>query len=111
MITSKEFELAIKIIAEYKLQMDNQLKEILHTTEKINIQEDMRGGMFRVLQKYYKAHYDIKLCWEDLKTMERSLLEKIDFDKMKLIKGCGRISLFNFKKLMVSHSVLKEEDL
>lgn len=111
MITSKEFELAIKIIAAYKLQMDNTLKEILQNNEIINLQDNIRESQFRILQKYYRIHYNRKLSWEDLKAMERSSLENIDFDKMKLIKGCGPIFLFNFKKLLLSHSILKEEDL
>lgn len=53
----------------------------------------------------------MRLQWEDLKVMDRHLLETIDYDKMKLIKGYGRKSLFDLKKLMISHSILDKEEL
>src|SRR3970282_32278 len=111
MITSEEFDLAIQLIAEYKLQLDKQLRDELDKNHKINIQGDIKGNTFRVLQKYYQQYYDSKLQWEDLKTMDRHLLETIDYEKIKLLKGYGRMSLFNLKKLMISHSILDKDEL
>jgi nanoRNase/pAp phosphatase (c-di-AMP/oligoRNAs hydrolase) len=113
MITSEEFELALQIIASYKVQLEKQLKEVLvgSSSEKINIQGDIKESAFRVLQKYYRVYYVTKLQWEDLKAMDRHLLENIDFDKMKLLKGYERMSLYKLKQLMISHSILDKDDL
>ena len=112
MITFKEYDSAIQIIADYKLQLDQQLTAAdLVRNEKINIQQDIKENTFRVLQKYYQVHYVKRLSWADLKAMDRHLLETIDYDKMKLLKGYGHMSLFNLKKLMIAHAILDKEEL
>jgi len=110
-ITSEQFDLALQLIAEYKQQLDNQLKNVLSNEEKIDIQGDIKESAFRVLQRYYRIYYVTKLQWEDLKCMDRQLLENIDFDKMKLLKGYERMSLFKLKKLMISHSIGNKDNL
>ncbi|WP_304199585.1 hypothetical protein [Flavobacterium alvei] len=70
MITSEEFDLAVQLIADYKLQLDNQLKKVSARNQKINIQGDIRENTFRLLQKYYA----ITLQCDDLKAMDRYLL-------------------------------------
>lgn len=111
MITSEEFDLALKLIADYKLQLDKQLKDAFVDTEKINIQGEIKESAFRVLQKYYQLYYLMKLQWEDLEAMDRHLLVTIDYDKMKLLKGYERMSLNKLKKLMISHSILDKDNL
>lgn len=111
MITSEQFDLALQLIAEYKMQLDNQLKDVLGNETKIDIQGDIKESAFRVLQRYYRVYYVTKLQWEDLKAMDRNLLENIDFDKMKLLKGYERMSLYKLKKLMISHSILDKDNL
>jgi hypothetical protein len=110
-ITSREFDLALQLIADYKLQLDKQLQEVLLRNQKINIQGDIKESTFRVLQKYYQTHYATRLQWEDLKAMDRCLLETIDYDKIKLLQGYKRMSLYNLKKLMIAHSIVDKEEL
>lgn len=110
-ITSEEFDLALQLIADYKLQLDKQLKEILVRNLKINIQGDIKESTFRVLQKYYQVNYATRLQWEDLKVMDRHLLETIDYDKIKLLQGYKRMSLYNLKKLMIAHFIVDKEEL
>ena len=110
-ITSEEFDLALQIIAAYKLQIDQQLKDVLVSNQKINIQGDIKESAFRVLQQYYRVYYATKLQWEDLKDMDKDLLGNIDYDKMKLLKGYERMSLCKLKKLMIFHSILDKDDL
>jgi len=50
-------------------------------------------------------YYAITLQWDDLKAMDRYLLETIDYEKIKFLKGSERMSLQLLKKLMVSHSI------
>ena len=91
----------MQLIADYKLQLDNQLKKVSARNQKINIQGDIRENTFRLLQKYYA----ITLQCDDLKAMDRYLLETIDYEKIKFLKGSERMSLQLLKKLMVSHSI------
>jgi len=111
MITSEEFDLAMQIIADYKVQLDQQLKDVLAKDQKINIQGDIKENTFRVLQKYYQMYYAMTLHWEDLKAMDRHLLETIDYDKIKLLKGHEHMSLQLLKKLMLTHSIIDKKDL
>ncbi|MGQ7947219.1 hypothetical protein [Flavobacterium sp. WC2509] len=110
-ITSEEFDLAMQLIADYKLQLDKQLKEVIERNQKINIQGDIKENTFRVLQKYYQMYYALTLHWEDLKAMDRHLLETIDYEKIKLLKGYEHMSLNLLKKLMISHSIIDKKDL
>lgn len=111
-ITSEEFDMALQIIAAYKLQLDKQLEEATkRSSQKINIQGEIKESAFRVLQRYYRVYYVMKLQWEDLKAMDRDLLEAIDFNKMKLLKGYERMSLYKLKQLMISHSILDKDNL
>jgi hypothetical protein len=112
MITSLEFDAALQLIADYKLQLHKQLEVGLATNhQKIDVSQEVRGKAFKALQTYYALYYDIKLQLVDLEDMDRGLLATINYDKMLLIKGFGRAAAFNFKKLMIAHSVLDEKDL
>jgi hypothetical protein len=109
MITSLEFDEALQLIADYKLQLDKQLETgVVIRTETVNIRQDIKDKTFNALHRYYELHYDISLEWEDLMDMDRDLLAAIDYDELALVKGFGRSSVFNLKKLMVAHSVLDE---
>jgi hypothetical protein len=112
MITSLEFDEALQVIADYKLQLQGQLATgMIIRSEKINIQQDIKDKTFKALQNYYELYYNINLGWEDLKIMDRDLLAAIDYDKMGGIRGFGSLSIFNFKKLMIFHSILDKKDL
>jgi hypothetical protein len=112
MITSVEFDAALQLIADYKIQLDKELKaSVLAQNRKIDIQEGINEKTFIALQNYYQLDYSISLKWEDLKAMDICLLESIDYDKMALTKGFGLMSLFNFKEIMVSHSIINKEEL
>jgi hypothetical protein len=112
MISSIEFDNALQLIADYKLQLQGQLAtRMIIRSEKINIQQDIKDKTFKALQNYYDLYYNINLGWKDLKIMDRNLLASIDYDKMGGIRGFGRLSLFNFKKIMILHSILDKKDL
>jgi hypothetical protein len=111
-ITSLEFNQALQLIADYKLQLEEQLETgLILRAEKINIQQDIKEKTFRALQNYYDCYYNINLEWDDLMNMDRHLLAAIDYDKIVGIRGFGRLSIFNFKKLMIFHSILDKKDL
>jgi hypothetical protein len=108
MITSLEFDAALKIISDYKTQSDNKFVEGSNF-RKINIQKNIRNSTFNALKNYYFDNYNLLLEREDLLNMDVQLLKKIDYKKMSGYRGFGLISLFYFKKLMESHSVIAPE--
>jgi hypothetical protein len=110
MITSLEFDAALKIISDYKIQLDNKIVEKPHVMpQNINIQKSIRNSTFNALRYYYFEYYNITLSREDLMNMDVLLLKEIDYTKMSRYRGFGLISLFYFKKLMESHSVIAPE--
>jgi hypothetical protein len=112
MITSVEFDAAVQLIVDYKLQLNKQLEIVVAVrNKKINIRKDIGEKAIKALQIYYELHYRVRLQLEDLNAMDRQLLASIDYDKMLLIKGFGRTAIFNFKKVMILHSVLDQKDL
>ena len=110
MITSLEFDAALKIISDYKIQLDNKIIENEHLiSRKINIQKSIRNSTFIALRNYYSDNYSLTLEREDLSNMDVLLLKGIDYKKMSGYRGFGLISLFYFKRLMESHSVIAPE--
>jgi len=109
MISEFEFKKALKIIASYKMQLEKNLNETSNVKQRtINIVNDIPDCNFSALYHYYLEEYEIELKKEDLKSMDIRLLASINYDKLKKIRGFGRIKHYNFKKLMVSHSILDE---
>jgi hypothetical protein len=107
MMDKKEFDDALQIIAAYHLQLEKSqttnLREI--KGRKINIQKELKPSVFKVLQHYYLEEYKIELKMQDLCAMDVRLLSKIKYEKLESYKGIGKIALFHFKKLLISHSV------
>ncbi|MFV5693028.1 hypothetical protein ACM55K_13460 [Flavobacterium sp. LT1R49] len=110
MISESEFENALEIIASYQLQLKQNLNEsAIVSCRKINIQDDLRDSTFRVLQQYYLDEHEILLRREDLDRMDVNLLSRINYEKLQGYRGFGKAKLYYFKKLMISHYVLKVE--
>lgn len=110
MITSLEFNQALQLISDYKLQLENQLEiGMIIRAEKISIQQDIKNKTFTALQHYYDWYYKINLKRDDLTSMDRNLLARIDYDKMGGIRGFGRLSILNFKKIKIFHSILDKK--
>lgn len=113
MITSLEFEAALKIISDYKIQLENNLNHKTASSEKtVNILNDIEDETtLRVLKNYYRSEFKIELKREDLSEMDFTLLASINYYKLEGFRGFGKVRLNNFKKLMVLHSVLDKEVL
>jgi hypothetical protein len=89
MITSQQFDNALKIIVDYKLQLergsDNESIVI-----QVDIQDKISKNTFFTLQLYYSDILEKKLEWNDLKAMELEQLKSIDFMRLKRYRGFGR---------------------
>jgi len=111
MITSEQFDIALKVVTSYKTQLDKELEDALKIRpQKIDISGDLRDKAFKALQTYYDLHYSVAIVRDDLTSMDRNLLAGIDYDKMRYIKGFGRSAIYNFKVVMLLHGVLDEFD-
>ncbi len=111
MISEFEFKKALKIVASYKMQVEQDLhKSTIAYRRTINIQNDIPEYTFRALHYYCLEEFEIDLKKDDLKSMDIRLLGLINYDKLKKTRGFGKIKLYNFKKLLVSHSILDGKD-
>ena len=110
MISEFEFKKALKIVASYKLQVEQDLhKSTIANPRTINIQNEIPEYTFRALHYYYLEEFEIDLKKDDLKSMDVRLLTLINYDKLKKIRGFGIKKHYNFKNLMISHSILDEK--
>jgi hypothetical protein len=105
MITLQEFDCALKLIANYRLQLQDQLenKEIkgdVIRTRTIDMQRNTKISLFNVLRNYYNHELGIELKWDDLKTMDIDILNNIDNHKLLRYRGFGIIALDKFNELM-----------
>lgn len=107
MITSKEFDTALQLIVDYKLQLEMELDHSFKD-QTIDLQQDLTKNTLRALRYYYESEYEIQIEWEDLKSMDRQLLSEINFDIFCGIRGIGKIALYNLKEILVSKGVLNE---
>ena len=75
MISEIEFKKALKIVASYKMQVEQDLhKSTIANRRTINIQNDIPEYTFRALNHYYIEEYEIVLKKDDLKSMDVRLL-------------------------------------
>ena len=112
MITSLEFHAALKVISDYKLQIDEQLLESeLINKRTVNIQKNIKKQMFFVLQLYYKDYYNLDLNWTDLIEMDTDLLKKINFKRLGGYRGVGLMSINNFMEVLVILKVINSNHI
>jgi hypothetical protein len=112
MITSLQFEAALKVIADYKTQLVKRIKINASSKKRtINLQKQLSSGTYKALRNYYKNEYRIFLDWNNLVAMDEKLLATIEFDKLLNTRGFGRVALSNFKKLLILNGVVIEDPL
>jgi len=110
MVSSEEFDAALKIIVAYRLQLEDEIHlNFKHPT--IDLQQEISKSTFKALRYYYESEFDFKIEWDDLRSMDSQLLLDINFDKLSGIRGFGRVALYNFKQLLVDKGVLNVSSL
>jgi hypothetical protein len=110
MITTVDFEAALKLISDYKKQFINGT--VINEDSRnrtINLKKQISSGTFKAVQNYYKKEYGILLNPDNLEAMDEKLLSVIDFDKLLNTRGFGRVGLQNFKELLVFNQVIAED--
>ena len=92
MITSLQFDEAIKIISEYKSQVENGLVKIKEIVILVDIEDKISVKFFFILQHYYADILGKQLEWFHLKSMELDELKALDFNCLRNYRGFWLIS-------------------
>lgn len=101
MITAQEVDNALKIIMEYKLQVE-QASNKTSFNSVVNIQKEISFNTFYSLQLYFKDVHNENITSHDLRKMSLEKLNTIDYSKLRNYRGFGRVSEQKLKKLIES---------
>lgn len=109
MITSLQFDEAIKIITDYKSQVENGVVKIKEKAILVDIQDKITFNFFLILQHYYEDILGKKLEWNHLKSMELDELKYIDFNCLRNYRGFGLVSEKKFRNLIYTCSIISSK--
>ena len=101
MITSQQFDTALKTILEYKLQMENN-QLILGESKSgmVDIQKNIKKHTFFILKYYFKDFFNEHLEWDDLKSIDLVKLKSIDLKHLRRYRGFGKAAELKFKAMI-----------
>ena len=102
MITSKDFDEALRIISEYKYQLDNELISVKPKPVFVNIEYKISNHTFLILQHYFNDHLGYLLERKDLSSMDLETLKSIDFMKIRNYRGFGKTAEERLKNTIES---------
>ena len=94
MITYKEYKAALKIVEDYKIQLDETIKQVNKETNGINkfVAIDKDSDLFKVasvrLYNILRANFKLETvdgCW----SIKLSELSKVSISKLKECRHCG----------------------
>lgn len=102
MITSEQFDEALRIIIDYKTQEESKnINNKLDITF-VNIKKNISTNTYFVLQTYFKENFNEHIDWNSLKKIDLDKLERIDFSVLRMYRGFGKKSEHNLKKVIDS---------
>lgn len=104
MITSEQFDNALKVIVAYKTQVESKNLNTKLNTTYVDIQKYISKNTFFILRNYYEEQFNEHIDWNSLKKMDLEKLERIDLTLLRTYRGFGKISENKLKKLIVSIS-------
>ena len=111
-ITLVELNNAIKVISEYKNQLEEMLGIIpIEKPKKINISQSINPKIFKVLLRYYKDIYDLELTKASLAEMDVDLLKDINYTRLRTYRGFGEVAEGKFREIMIANLVLEENQV
>jgi hypothetical protein len=110
MITSLQYETALKIISDYIVQTERKLNfNNLTESLKIDIQKNINKSLFNVLKSYYLDEHKITLIWDDLKVMDVNLLQTINFTKLRQYSRFGAMGEHKLQKILIDCLIFEPE--
>jgi hypothetical protein len=108
MITSQQFDDALKTISDYKSQLEKGLIVSVQKPILIDIQNKISRNTFYTLQHYFEDHVKQTLEWNDLKAMDFEILQNIDFMKLRRYRGFGIMAENRLTDMINTFSVNSE---
>jgi hypothetical protein len=103
MITSQQFYEAVKLISDYKSQIELGIFEEDSSRTNlfiVNIQKDISKSTFFAIKNYYSDVLNVNLDHKDLKVMNLETLKKLDFKRLRCYRGFGEKAELKFKQLI-----------
>lgn len=100
MITSEQFDNALKIIVAYKTQVESKNFNYKLNTTYVNIQKNISVKTFLILQTYYEEVFNETIDWNSLTQMELDKLIQIDYSILRNYRGFGKSSENKLKKVI-----------
>lgn len=104
MITSQQFDTALKIILDYKQQLENGIITNYSEENYVNIQKKITSNTFFALQNYFKDYHNIDLEWKSLTKMDLETLQAINFKKLRSYRGFGDKAEKKLKEIIFSNT-------
>jgi len=105
MITSQQFDEALKTISDYKFQLETRLVQSAPKVVIVDIQNKINKHIFFNLQSYFSDYLKLELEWENLKAMELETLKTIDFNKLRRYRGFGLMAEERLKNTINTFSI------
>ena len=104
MITLQQFDTALKIIIDYKQQLENGI--IINKPEEnyIDIQKKITTNTFFVLQNYFKDYHNFDLDWKSLSKMDIEVLQAINFKILRSYRGFGEKAEKKLREIILSNT-------
>jgi hypothetical protein len=100
MITSEQFDAALKIISDYKNQLENEYSNAKSNQKFIDIQKDVTIRIFFILQLYYLEIHKENINWNSLKNMNLEKLTHLDYSILRSYRGFGKVSERKLKNII-----------
>ena len=100
MITSQEFDNALKIILDYITQLEHEMQLKKSNEYFIDINNKISQNTFWVLKNYYNDVYNINLERNNLKKMSLDKLLSLNYETLRLYRGFGLKSEMKLRQIL-----------
>lgn len=100
MITSEQFDEALKVIVAYKTQIESKNLTTKLNSSYVDIQKNISVKTFLILQTYYQEIFNETIDWNSLKQMELEKLMLIDYSILRNYRGFGKAAENKLKKVI-----------
>lgn len=111
MITSQQFDEALKTILDYKFQLENGVFQNGYKVITVDIQKELSKYTYLALQHYFENYLKQELKWENLKAMDLETLKNIDYKKLRRYRGFGLMAEVRLKNSIKTVSINSDNSI
>jgi hypothetical protein len=109
MVTLQQLDEALKLILQFRAQLQKENQHYNSEEIYIYIQNKISPNTFWAIQNYYSDFYNIDLEWDDLKAMSIDKLKLLNYERLRLYRGFGVKSEMKLRKLLEPYTKHYEE--